>query len=112
MGRPLSSHLLFFFSLEVPVKSLVAQLLQDQPKGWWNMTKIMAEWTPHSVVLMPFDGMFPLPERKLSVKGIAAGGGQEPEQAARRPRRLSASISSQDQLRPQDAAELRGAGEE
>ena len=53
-----------------------------------------------------------LPERKLSVKGLAAGGGQEPEQAARRPRRLSASISSQDQLRPQDAAELRGAGEE
>ena len=55
--------------------------------------------------------LLPLPERKLSVKGLAAGGGQEPEQAALwRPRRLSASISSQDQLRPQDAAELRGAG--
>ena len=77
------------------------------------MTKIMAEWTPHSVVLMPFDGMFPLPERKLPVEGLAAGGGQEPEQAALwRPRRFPAAISSQDQLRPQDAAELRGAGAE
>ena len=45
--------------------------------------------------------------------GLAARGGQEEEQAPRRPRRrLSAPVSREDELRPEDAAELRGAGAE
>ena len=57
--------------------------------------------------------LLPLPERKLPVEGLAAGGGQEPEQAPLwRPRCFSASVSRQDKLRPENASELRGAGAE